>query len=76
MAEFRRYDGSLESRTPEGLDHIRTLLQAVIHDKKQYNRVLEAREDEAQQLLDALQVASTCNRPTLYRKAYEGHYIR
>ncbi|KAK1231518.1 hypothetical protein PQX77_005350 [Marasmius sp. AFHP31] len=53
---FSRIYSSLKSRTPEGLDDVRVIVQAVINDREQYKRVLEARGDEAQQCLDALQV--------------------
>ncbi|KAJ8088413.1 Receptor-interacting serine/threonine-protein kinase 1 [Marasmius tenuissimus] len=53
---FSRFYNSLKSRTPEGLDDMRVIVQAVINDREQYKRVLEARGDEAQQCLDALQV--------------------
>ncbi|KAK1228990.1 hypothetical protein PQX77_007965 [Marasmius sp. AFHP31] len=53
---FSRLYSSLKSRSPEGLDDVRVIVQAVINDREQYKRVLEARGDEAQQCLDALQV--------------------
>ncbi|KAK1223502.1 hypothetical protein PQX77_013629 [Marasmius sp. AFHP31] len=41
---------------PEGLDNMRVVVQDVINDRERYERLLEARGDEAQQCLDALQV--------------------
>ncbi|KAK1235176.1 Rho GTPase activating protein [Marasmius sp. AFHP31] len=53
---FNRLYSSLGLRTPEGLDNMRVIVQDVINDRKRYERLLEARGDEAQQCLDALQV--------------------
>ncbi|KAK1223481.1 Receptor-interacting serine/threonine-protein kinase 1 [Marasmius sp. AFHP31] len=46
--------GPLWSRIPEGLDDLRHVVQAVISDREQYKKVLEARGHEAQQCLNAL----------------------
>ncbi|KAJ8088397.1 Rho guanine nucleotide exchange factor [Marasmius tenuissimus] len=43
-------------RTTGGLDDVRVLVQTAIKDREQYKKVLEAQGDEAQQLLDAMQV--------------------
>ena len=56
MAEIQKNDGLLES-TPEELDDIRVLVQA-IQGKEQYEKVLRARGDDAQRFLDALHVVS------------------
>ncbi|KAK1233897.1 hypothetical protein PQX77_002920 [Marasmius sp. AFHP31] len=40
----------------DGLEDLRTLVQAVIDDREKYKRVLESRGEEAQRFLDALQV--------------------
>ncbi|KAK1223480.1 hypothetical protein PQX77_013638 [Marasmius sp. AFHP31] len=53
---FSELHSSLRSRTSEGLDDMRLAFQAVINDREQYEKLLEARGDEAQQFLDALHV--------------------
>ncbi|KAK1233929.1 hypothetical protein PQX77_002880 [Marasmius sp. AFHP31] len=45
-----------KSGTSGGLDDVRVLVQTAIKDREQYKKVLEARGDEAQQLLNAMQV--------------------
>ncbi|KAL0067731.1 Rho guanine nucleotide exchange factor [Marasmius tenuissimus] len=49
-----RTQDPLRSGIPEGLDDMRVVVQAVISDREEYKRVLEARGHEAQQCLDAL----------------------
>ena len=58
MAEIQQIDSLSGSRAPKELDDIRALVQALIQDKEQYEKVLEARGDDAQCVLDTLQVVS------------------
>ncbi|KAL0067778.1 Rho guanine nucleotide exchange factor [Marasmius tenuissimus] len=55
---FQKIYSSLRSRTPEGPNDMRLVVQAIINDRDRdrYKRFLKARGDEAQQYLDALQV--------------------
>ncbi|KAJ8088406.1 Rho guanine nucleotide exchange factor [Marasmius tenuissimus] len=55
---FQKIYSSLRSRTPEGPNDMRLVVQAIINDRDRdrYKRLLKARGDEAQQYLDALQV--------------------
>ncbi|KAK1233933.1 Rho guanine nucleotide exchange factor [Marasmius sp. AFHP31] len=48
----------LRSSIPEGLDEMRVTVKAVIKDKEQYKKILEARGEEAQQCLNALHALS------------------
>ncbi|KAL0569037.1 hypothetical protein V5O48_012933 [Marasmius crinis-equi] len=44
------------SKTPDGLDDMRLVVQEILKDKAQYKKLQEARGDDAQRCLDTLQV--------------------